>query len=46
MYTTDQVIRSLAALIIKNPRIDRWFFKINDERYARGNAYIDVGSIK
>lgn len=46
LYTVDQVVRSLADLIMRYPKVERWYFKIDDETNARGNAYMDVRWMK
>lgn len=46
MFTVDQVLRSLADLIVRYPKVERWFFKIDDERQARGTAYLDLNWLR
>lgn len=46
VFSLDEVYTSLATLIRRHPDVERWVFKMNDERNSRGNAYFDVKSIR
>jgi len=46
IYDEDEFFTSLAGLMVKHPHIRTWLFKIDDERDARGHAYIDLAKMR
>lgn len=46
IYDEDEFFTSLTGLVVKNPSIRTWLFKIDDERDSRGHAYIDLAKMR
>ena len=46
MYDYGEFLNTFSVLIIKNPHIDTWVLKIDDEVNGRGIAYADLGAYK
>eukprot|EP00927_Polykrikos_kofoidii_P022056 TRINITY_DN20688_c1_g1_i1.p1 TRINITY_DN20688_c1_g1~~TRINITY_DN20688_c1_g1_i1.p1 ORF type:complete len:1126 (-),score=186.14 TRINITY_DN20688_c1_g1_i1:37-3306(-) len=46
IYDEDEFFSSLAALVVQNPQLRTWLFKIDDERDSRGHAYIDLQKMR
>jgi hypothetical protein len=46
MYDYGEFLNTFSVLIIKNPHIDIWVLKIDDEVNGRGIAYADLGASK
>jgi hypothetical protein len=46
IYDEDEFFTSLAGLLVKHPHVRTWLFKIDDERDARGHAYIDLAKMR
>lgn len=46
IFDEDEFFTSFAGLVVKHPHVRTWLFKIDDERDARGHAYIDLGKMR
>jgi hypothetical protein len=46
LYDEDEFFTALAGLVVQHPEVQTWLFKIEDERDARGHAYIDLGRLR
>lgn len=44
IYNEEELINTLAILIYSNPRILKWFLKIDDEIEGRGIAIVSINS--
>ncbi|CAD8177263.1 unnamed protein product [Paramecium pentaurelia] len=42
IYDEKELINSLSVLIIKNPNINTWIIKVDDEQQGRGIAWLEV----
>ncbi|XP_061227118.1 IQ domain-containing protein H isoform X9 [Neopsephotus bourkii] len=42
IYNKEQMISILSQLIVVNMEVQRWLFKVNDERGGNGTAYCDI----
>jgi hypothetical protein len=45
IYEKEDFFNTLTLLILKNPNILVWIFKIEDEAQSRGTAYFDRASL-
>jgi hypothetical protein len=46
MYDYGEFLNTFSILILRNPEIDTWVLKIDDEIGGRGIAYLDVSRWK
>ena len=46
IYDEREFVNSLTLLIVNNPTIKRWIFKIDDEFGGRGIAFINLHEVK
>ena len=46
IYDEREFINSLTLLIVNNPMVKRWVFKIDDEFNGRGIAFINLHEVK
>lgn len=46
MYDYGELVNTFSVLIIKNPEIETWVLKIDDEFSGRGIAYFEVSKSK
>ena len=46
IYDEREFVNSLTLLIVNNPSIKRWVFKIDDEFAGRGIAFINLLEVK
>ncbi|XP_053844602.1 IQ domain-containing protein H isoform X4 [Vidua macroura] len=42
IHSTEQLLRALSQLILDNLEVQRWLFKVDDERGGDGTAFCDV----
>ncbi|NXE37952.1 IQCH protein, partial [Ptilorrhoa leucosticta] len=42
IHSREQLLRALSQLILDNMEVQRWLFKVDDERGGNGTAYCDV----
>ncbi|NXS79091.1 IQCH protein, partial [Erpornis zantholeuca] len=42
IHSREQLLRALSQLILDNLEVQRWLFKVDDERGGNGTAYCDV----
>ncbi|NWV15086.1 IQCH protein, partial [Ptilonorhynchus violaceus] len=42
IHSEEQMLRALSQLILDNVEVQRWLFKVDDERGGNGTAYCDV----
>ncbi|NXG25251.1 IQCH protein, partial [Grallaria varia] len=42
IHSKEQMVRALSRLIVDNVEVQRWVFKVDDERGGNGTAYCDV----
>ena len=46
MYDYGEFLNTFSVLIIKNPQVQTWVLKIDDEQNGRGIAFADLGASK
>ncbi|NXR96527.1 IQCH protein, partial [Hypocryptadius cinnamomeus] len=44
IHSREQLLRALSQLVLDNPEVRRWLFKVDDERAGDGTAFCDVTS--
>ncbi|NXY01239.1 IQCH protein, partial [Pteruthius melanotis] len=42
IHSREQLLRALSQLVLDNMEVQRWLFKVDDERGGNGTAYCDV----
>ncbi|KAM7039336.1 IQ domain-containing protein H isoform 2-T3 [Acridotheres tristis] len=42
IHSREQLLRALSRLVLDNPRVQRWLFKVDGERGGDGTAFCDV----
>jgi len=46
IYDEDELLSSLAGMIVRHPDVQVWLLKIDDERDGRGLAYVDLAKMR
>mmetsp|Transcript_25501 Transcript_25501/g.55857 ORF Transcript_25501/g.55857 Transcript_25501/m.55857 type:complete len:1098 (-) Transcript_25501:29-3322(-) len=46
LFTEDELYNSLTTLIVQHPEVNCWLMKLDDEREARGHAYLHVAQLR
>ncbi|XP_064578327.1 IQ domain-containing protein H isoform X2 [Zonotrichia leucophrys gambelii] len=44
IHSREQLLRALGRLLLDNPEVQRWLFKVDDERAGDGTAFCDVSA--